>query len=66
MGAVVRYIVDGKPQWLAKLANQPMQFEYVPERDRAHVFPSREAAKAMAFAPDRNYPQIDDITIVPV
>jgi hypothetical protein len=66
MGAIVRYLVDGKPQWLAKLTEQPMHFEYVSGRERAHVFPSHEAATAAAFSPDRNYHHFDDVTIIPV
>ena len=66
MGAVVRYIVDGKPQWLAKISDQPGRYGYVPDRDRAHVFPTRDSAKSIAFAADQHYCQLHDVTIIPV
>jgi hypothetical protein len=66
MGAVVRYMTDGRSQWLARLRDKPMDYGYVTDRNRAHVFPSREAAQRTAFMDGRSYRRPTDVEIISV
>jgi hypothetical protein len=66
MGAVVRCMIKGRPHWLTKMSDKPMDYGYLPDRTRAHIFPDRDSAQHTAFALDREHRQREDIEIVPV